>query len=78
MWEYVVDCIWVNVVGFGFIVILLLDKMDLVVCKVLEVKYVLGWLGKVDEVVVLVVWLVSDDVFFVMGIYYVIDGGYLV
>lgn len=78
VWEYVVDGICVNVVGLGFISMLLLERMDLKVCVMLEGWYVLKWLGMLEEVVVLVVWLVSDDVLFVIGMYYVIDGGYFV
>ncbi len=75
--EYAPHRIRVNVVGPGFILTPLIDRLPPETLKMLEGQHPLGRLGTSDEVAELVLWLSSDKASFVTGSYYAVDGGYL-
>lgn len=76
--EYVVECIWVNVIVFGWIDMLLGVgfKVDVeVVCWIMQCMLLVCW-GEVFEVVSVVVFFCGFGVSFVIGVVLVVDGGY--
>jgi NAD(P)-dependent dehydrogenase (short-subunit alcohol dehydrogenase family) len=76
--EYAPHKVRVNVVGPGFIVTPLIQKiLTPEVRQQLEGLHPIGRLGESMEVAELVLWLASDKASFVTGSYYAIDGGYL-
>ena len=75
--EYAPHKVRVNVVGPGFIMTPLIDKLPADTLKMLEGQHPLGRLGTSAEVAELVLWLSSDKASFVTGSYYAVDGGYL-
>lgn len=68
--------ICVNVFSFGWI-----DICEVVECEVVLLieldydQYLVGWVGMVEDVVLLVVWLFFEDVGFVIGQEFLVDGG---
>ncbi len=77
--EYGKQGIRANSVGPGFVETSLTHGLieDKEVYDFLVYKHPMGRLGKIDEVVDLVLWLSSDRASFCNGGYYPIDGGYL-
>lgn len=66
--------------SFGFVVMLGIEEFlkNLQMWVVLFDGVLMDCLGELEEVVVLVLFLVFSEVFFVMGFDFVIDGGLLV
>lgn len=77
--EYGSRNIRANAVGPGFVETHLTDKLthDREKYDFLVAKHPMCRLGKVDEIVDLVLWLSSDRASFCNGGYYPVDGGYL-
>ncbi|GAB6012231.1 SDR family NAD(P)-dependent oxidoreductase [Viscerimonas tarda] len=68
-----------NVVGPGFVETQLTKKLteDKEAYDFLVSKHPMGRLGRIDEIVDLVLWLSSDRASFCNGSYFAVDGGYL-
>ena len=77
--EYGKQNIRANAVGPGFVDTNLTHGLtgDKACYDFLVSKHPMGRLGKVDEIVDLVLWLSSDRASFCNGGYYAVDGGYL-
>lgn len=77
--EYGQQNIRANAVGPGFVETNLTHDLtnDKEHYDFLVYKHPMGRLGKVDEIVDLVLWLSSDRASFCNGAYYPVDGGYL-
>lgn len=80
--DFVGDVICVNLVLFGWIWLCVMDELiggDCVKidCVVVDF-YLLKCVGNLEEVVDVVVFLLFGYVFFVIGVDYVVDGGYFV
>ncbi len=77
--EYGKKGIRANAVGPGFVETHLTHALtdDKACYDFLVKKHPMGRLGKVDEIVDLVLWLSSDRASFCNGAYYPVDGGYL-
>lgn len=79
--EYVKKGICVNVVC---LVVIDIDmfccvyEVDLCKVEFVVVMYLLGWVGWVEEIVVVVFYLCSDNVGFIIGIVLLVDGGVMV
>lgn len=73
--------ICVNGIFFGFIDILIMEKVGIFVEVILVVKVgfvvenFMKWIGSVDEIVKVVLFLVLDDFVYIVGIDLVVDGG---
>lgn len=80
--DFVFDCICVNLVLLGWIWLCVMDEMMCGDCVkidcVVVLFYLFGCVGDLLEVVQVVMFLCSDVVSFVMGVDYVVDGGYVV
>ncbi len=77
--EYGQQNIRANAVGPGFVETHLTETLtsDKEVYDFLVCKHPMGRLGKIEEIVDLVLWLSSDRSSFCNGGYYAVDGGYL-
>lgn len=77
--EYGTKGIRANAVCPGFVETNLTEKLtqDKEAYDFLVYKHPMGRLGRVDEIVDLVLWLSSDRASFCNGGYYTVDGGYL-
>lgn len=80
--DYVVEGIWVNVVCLGVVDIYMLylecDRMVDEVCFINFFDILEGCILVVEEVVYLVVFLVDDCLWYVNGVNFSVDGGYMV
>lgn len=78
--DYVEKGLWINVICFGYVELFMMMNI-LEIKKVLEEKVVgvvfMKRVGKFEEIVDGVVFLVGGRSLFVMGSIFVFDGGYI-